>query len=157
MADPTPEVPKPEAEQKPAKPKAPEYSLKFDPIGEFTETELYLRNRVTGKLWISERMSITLRSLTGREGDSIHEAIKVTQEMTSMHYQTEVTYRNLAYALVKIGDAEFSGTHEEKLNKVRDMSSMVLLKMSIAYAEFSDHVGELFAGKEGIVEAAKKS
>jgi hypothetical protein len=151
MADPTPETQKP-----PAKPKEPEYTLKFEPVGEFTETELFIRNRVTGKIWISAKTSVTFRSMTGREVDSIHEAIKVTQEMTSMHYQTEVTYRNLSHSLAKLGDVAFEGTAEEKLSKIRDMSAAVLLQLSMAYLEFSDHVGELFAGKE-INDSAKKS
>jgi hypothetical protein len=156
MADPTPAANGTEDAKKPDPPKGPEYTLKFEPVGEFTEAELFIRYRVVGKIWISDQTAITLRSMTGREVDSVHETVKVTQEMTSMHYQTEVTYRNLAHSLVKIGSSDFSGTPEEKLNKVRDMSAMVLLKLSIAYAEFSDHVGELFGRKE-VVDTAKKS
>lgn len=138
------------------KPPAPTYTLKFEPVGEFNETELFVRNRVTGQLWISETVSVTLRSLTGREVDAIHEAIKIGVEMTAMHYQTEVTYRNLAHSIVKIGDKEFTGKLEEKLDKIKDMSGVILLRMSLAYAEFSDHVSELFAGQKA-VDVAKKS
>jgi hypothetical protein len=149
MAD-APAAPTPKAKE------PPKYSLKFEPVGEFTETELFVRNRVSGKIWISGKTSITFRSMTGREVDMIHDAVKITQDMTSMHYQTEVTYRNLSHSIVKIGDASFDGTPEEKLSKVRDMSAAVLLQLSVAYLEFSDHVNELFAGKE-VNDSAKKS
>jgi hypothetical protein len=153
MADATPAAP---PEVTPKQPDPSKYTLKFEPVGEFTETELFIRNRVSGKVWITERMAVTLRSLTGREVDAIHEAIKVTPDMTSMHYQTEVTYRNLAHSLQNIGAEPFTGTIEEKLNKIRDLSATILLKTSLAYAEFSDHVADLLAGKEA-GEIAKKS
>jgi hypothetical protein len=152
MADPTPAAPQ-EADK--TKPDPLKYTMKFDHVGEFTEAELFIRNRVAGKIWLTERMSVTLRSLIGREVDAIHEAIKVGPDMTSMHYQTEVTYRNLAYSLQKIGDEPFVGTLEEKLVKIRDMSATILLKLSLAYAEFSDHVADLFVGKEAGALAKK--
>lgn len=138
------------------KPKRRPYQLKFEPIGEFSETELFVSGRVSGKVWISDSTPVTFKSMTGREVDVVNEAVKIKDGMSSLFYQTEITYQNLSFALEKIGDKPFSGKPEEKMSKIRDMSAAVLLRLSMAYLEFMDHVDEIFSGKV-VSDTSKKS
>lgn len=131
------------------------YTLKFEPIGEFNETELFTRGVLRAKFWLSEGIVARFKSLTGEDVDRINDAVKTTAQMTVTQYNTEITYHNLAHSLEAINDTIYSGTFEERLKKVRAMASAVLGRLTVAYLEFNDHVDELFAGKgDGL---AKKS
>jgi hypothetical protein len=141
--------------QKEAK-QARAYSLKFEPDKDFNETTLFLKGSVTGKVWISAAVPVSLRSLTGEEVDKINEAVTVKDGMSLQAYQTDLTYWNLAFSVTAIGSEPFSGTTEEKLAKLRKMATAVLTRMALAYLEFNSRVSELFDGKEA-TEVAKKS
>ncbi len=146
--------------QSPAQPPPPPppkvYTLGFEPIGEFSETELFLKGVIRAKLWISEKVPAHFRSLTGEDVDKVNEAVKVTPQMTASQYNTEITYHNLAHSIEAIGGAPFTGTVDERLKKIRAMASAVLGRLTMAYLEFNDHVDELFVGK-GVGDLAKKS
>lgn len=132
------------------------YTLKFEPVGEFTETELFTRGTVRGKVWITDTLAARFRSLTGEDVDRVNEAVKVTPQTTAAQYNTEITYHNLANSLEGVGDTTISGPVEDRLKKIRAMSSAVLQRLTVAYLEFNDHVDEIFVGK-GVADLAKKS
>lgn len=132
------------------------YMLKFEPVGEFSETELFMKGVVRAKLWLSDVTVARLKSMTGDEVDKINEAVKVTPTMTTTQYNTEITYHNIAHSLEAINDTPYAGTFEERLKKIRSMASAVLGRLTIAYLEFNDHIDEIFTGK-GVAELAKKS
>lgn len=133
-----------------------EYRLKFEPVGEFTEAELFVHGSVKGKAWLSEQSNVIFRSLIGTEVDEINTVVKATPDMTVNHFHTELTYRNLAHSMVEFGGKSFDGSIEEKLKKIRAMAGPILARLSIAYLEFGHHVDELFVGKVGL-DTAKKS
>lgn len=157
-----PEAPSQESPPKePAAPQAappPEkrYTLKFEPIGEFDEITLYTKGVVRGKVWISPTAVLTMRSLSAKEVDTINAAVKINDGMTLAHYNTEITYHNLAHSIEKIGDVDFKGEIAERIEKLRQMAAPVVTRFSLAYLEFNSRVDDLFIGKEGL-ETAKKS
>jgi glutamine cyclotransferase len=132
------------------------YTLKYEPIGEFSETELFVKGVVRAKFWLSDGIVARLKSLTGEDVDKVNDAVKATPQMTVTQYNTEITYHNLAHSLEAINDTIYSGSFEDRLKKVRAMASAVLGRLTVAYLEFNDHVDELFAGKGGS-DLAKKS
>ena len=147
------------AEQTPASPaalKAPEYMLKWEPIGEFSEEALFTKGTVRAKVWISDKTAVHYRSLGGEEVYKINEGIKVAEGMSVSHFRTEQTYWNLAFSVETIGDKAFEGTFAEKLARVRVMAAPILSRLSFGYLEFSGHVDDLFVGKKGD-DVAKKS
>jgi hypothetical protein len=132
------------------------YTLRFEPIGEFNETELFLKGVIRAKVWISEKVCARFKSMTGEDVDKVNEAVKVTPQTTASQYNTEITYHNLAHSIEAVGETAFSGTVDERLKKIRAMASAVLGRLTMAYLEFNDHVDELFVGK-GVGDLAKKS
>ena len=146
-------------ETKPVEPKAPEpvrYILKFEPVGTFTETELFTKGFLRGKVWVSDQTPVTFRSLTGEETDKIDEAVKIKPGMSQREYNTQTTYYNLAYGVEAVGEEKLSGTDEDKVKKLKSMASAIVARMSLAWLEFNGRVDELFVGKGGL-ELAKKS
>jgi hypothetical protein len=143
--------------QSPAQAPPPKtYTLRFEAAGEFNETELFLKGVIRAKIWISEKVCVRFKSMTGEDVDKVNEAVKVTPQMTASQYNTEITYHNLAHSIEAVGETQFSGTIDERLKKIRAMASAVLGRLTMAYLEFNDHVDELFVGK-GVGDLAKKS
>lgn len=133
-----------------------EYTLKFEPVGDFNETELFVKGFVKGRLWLSDKMTVVYRSLIGTEVDAINEAVKIVPGMTITHFNTEQTYHNLAHSIEEVGGKKFEGTLEEKLQRIRPMAGPILARLSLAYLEFGHHVDDLFKTNGGL-ETAKKS
>lgn len=131
------------------------YTLRFEPGSEFDETTLFLKGRVRGTLWISEAVPVVMRSLTGREVDAINEAVKIKEGMSVHQFNTEVTYWNLTYALESISGKRPPEAVEERLEWLKDLAAPILSRLQVAYLEFSDHVADLFKGKEGGALAKK--
>jgi hypothetical protein len=146
-----PEKPKPEPEKLENR-----YILKFEPVGVFSETELFVKGFLRGKIWVSDQTTVTFRSLTGEETDKIDEVVKIKPGMSQREYNTQTTYYNLAYGVEAIGEEKLSGTAEEKVKRLKSMASAVVARISLAWLEFNGHVDELFVGKGGL-ELAKKS
>ncbi len=140
----------------PVSPPTKSYTLKFEPIGAFTADELFVKGFLKGKFWISDTIVARFRSMTGEDVDKINEAVKVSASTTVAHYNTEITYRNLAHSLEAINDTVFSGDVEDRVKKVRSMPSALLGRLSLAYLEFNDRIDSLFIGKEA-EGVAKKS
>lgn len=138
------------------KPRKPHYTLPWDPVGKFDEETLFVQGRIQAKFWLSSTITVVFRSLLGEEIDKINEAVKVGKEMSIGHFNTEITYQNYAYSLVRIRDEDFSGTLEEKLAKIRALPAPILIRLQLAYLEFNDHIDDLFVGKE-VLDLAKKS
>lgn len=145
MAD----APAPAPEAPPAASK-PTYTLKFEPVGDFTDMEIYLKGCVRGKFWLSENVIAQMKSLTGEEIDTINAAVKPETTWTVTRYNTEVTNLNLALSLEKVSDRIFGGTLEEKVAAIRKMGAPILSRMQLAFVELNERVNELFAikGKE---------
>jgi hypothetical protein len=150
-----PEAAAAEVKDQPTAKKERVYSFKFEPDPEFTETALFLKGSIRGKIWISDMTSVVMRSLLCDEVDKINDAVRIKEGMSINAYQTEITYWNLAFSTVRLGDAFFEGTTEEKIKKLRQMASPILMRLSMAYLEFSDHVDDLFKGKEALAIAKK--
>lgn len=152
----------PDAAQADPKPPAPAavqpypYKLVFEPVGDFSEAELFIKGFVSGKIWLSDKNFVIMRSLIGTEVDEINEKVKVTADMTVSHFNTEITYNNLARSIKELAGKPFDGTVDEKLSKIRGIAGPILARLSMAYLEFGHHVDELFVGKEG-GDTAKKS
>lgn len=144
----------PETPDKPAEER--KYILKFEPVGEFSETELFVKGCVRGKIWISDQTPLLMKSLTGEETDKVDEAVRVKPGMSQREYNTQTTYYNLAYSIEAIGDKKLDGPIEDRVKQIRAMAAPVLGRMSLAILEFGIHVDELFVGKGGL-ELAKKS
>lgn len=157
MADaPAPTQAPPSEKSKAATPPPYPYLLKWEPIGEFTEEALFIKGVVRAKVWITEKVIIHYRSLSGEEVDKVNEGIKVTEGMSVAHFKTEQSYWNLAHSIESIADKPFEGKVEEKLAMIRKMAAPILHRILLGYMEFGNHVDDLFVGKGG-QEVAKKS
>jgi hypothetical protein len=150
--------PAPDAKTPPAKPEEPkrEYVLRWEPDKEFDESALFTKGRVAAKVWISDKTFIALQSLSGEEVDKVNEKVKIGQGMSFSHYNTEITYENLAYAAISINGEPVKGSHEERVAYFKKMAAPILARFAMAYLEFNLHVDDLFAGK-GVLDTAKKS
>lgn len=137
-------------------PEPKRYTLKFEPVGTFDETELFVKGTVRGKVWLTDSSWAQFKSLTGEEVDQVNSAVKVTPQTTAAQYNTDVTYHNLARALEELAGAKVTGSIEERIARLRGMSSAVLGRLTMAYLEFNEHVDGIFAGK-GVADLAKKS
>lgn len=146
-----PETPQAESEKQQRK-----YILKFEPVGAFSETELFIKGFVRGKVWVSDQIPVVMRSLTGEETDKVDEAVKVKPGMSQREYNTLTTYYNLAYAIESVGDKKLDGAIEDRVKYFKAMAAPILGRMALAVLEFGGHVDELFVGKGG-AELAKKS
>jgi len=133
-----------------------QYILKFEPTEPFTETELFARGCVRGKVWITDKVPVTMRSLVGEETDKIDEAVRIKPGMSQREYNTLTTYYNLAYGIESVGDQKLSGSIEDRVKYLKGLASPILGRLSLAWIEFNTHVDELFVGKGGL-ELAKKS
>jgi len=140
----------------PAPPQKRPYTLRFEPVGEFNETELFTKGTLRAKLWISDKIVASFKSLTGEEVDRINEAVKVTPQTTTAQYNTEITYHNLAHSIESVNGSVMPSDFAERLKKFRSMASAVIGRLSLAYLEFNDRIDELFVGK-GVAELTKKS
>lgn len=149
--------PAPEAE-KPAEPEKPKrnYVLNWEPTKDFDEASLFTKGRVSAKVWISDKTFIGLQSLSGEEVDKVNEKVKVGNGMSFTHYNTEITYENLAYAGISINGEPVKGDHEARVAYFKKMAAPILARFALAYLEFNAHVDDLFAGK-GVLDTAKKS
>jgi len=132
------------------------YALKFEPDQDFNETTLFVKGTVRGTVWISAAIQLGLRSLLAEESDKINDEVKIKDGMTISTYQAEITYWNLAYAIESIGGKPFEGSVQDKIKQLRGKATAVLVRMSMAYLEFCNHVDDLFRGKEAL-DLAKKS
>lgn len=149
----------PEVQDPPAPPaEAPKktYTLKFEPLEDFSEMALFVKGRVRGKVWVTDRIPVVYRTLIGSEIDAVNAAVKVREGMSITQYNTESSYHNLAHTVEQVGDVKLEGTVEERLQKIRAMAAPVLTRLLAGYLEFNDRVSDLFAGKEAS-EIAKKS
>jgi hypothetical protein len=131
------------------------YTFKFEPDPEFTETALFLNGSIRGRIWVSDVTHLVMRSLLSEDVDRINSEVRIKEGMSINAYQTEITYWNLALSIVRLGDKGFDGTTEEKVAKLRKMASPILMRLSMAYLEFCDHVDDLFKGKEALAVAKK--
>lgn len=132
--------------QKPPPPPKPKrnYTYRFEPIGDFDEDEMYIRGRVRGRIWISPKLFVEMRSVLGKETDEVYDLVRIEKGMSQDKYNTEITYHSIAQALEKIGDKPFQGTLSEKVTKLREMAGPLNSRMQLAYIEFSDHVQDIF-------------
>ena len=150
--------PAPEAKTPPASPDQPkrDYVLRWEPEKDFNESTLFTKGRVAAKVWISDQTFIALQSLSGEEVDKVNETVKVGNGMSFSHYNTEVTYHNLAFSAINVNGEPVKGSHEERVAFFKKMAAPILARFALAYLEFNAHVDDLFAGK-GVLDAAKKS
>lgn len=150
--------PAPEAKKPPAEPEKPkrEYILRWEPEKEFDESSLFTKGRVSAKVWISDKTFIGLQSLSGEEVDKVNEKVKIGNGMSFSHYNTEITYENLAYSGISINGEAVKGDHETRVAYFKKMAAPILARFALAYLEFNGHVDDLFVGK-GVLDTAKKS
>ena len=160
MADASPALPAvaapaPPVPQKPQKKKI-EYEFRFEPVGDFTAADLFIKGEIAAKMWITPKISAVYKSLTGEEVDKINEAVKVKDGMSVTQFNTEITYYNLAYSVIEIDGKPVTGGLQDKLGRYRKMSANILTLFQVAYLEFNAHVNELLEGEEAL-GIAKKS
>ncbi len=155
-ATPAPPPAAPAEATPPQSPPKKTYTLKFEPGEDFTEVALYTKGVVRGKIWISPAVVVDMRSLSAKEVDEINSAVKITDGMTTNHYNTEITYQNLAHSIDKIGNEKLDPDIGKRIEKLKSMAAPVVTRLSLAYLEFNSRVDDLFVGKEAL-ETAKKS
>lgn len=148
MPDAPAAAPPPAAEAPAKKPK--EYTLKFEPIGDFNLETLFVRGFLAAKIWLTDTIAVELKSLTGEEVDEVNNSVfKLTEKMTQYQYNTEVTYRNLAHSVMKLGSEAVTGTFEEKVAKTKKRAGSVIGRMQLAYLELNDRIDDLYVPQEG--------
>lgn len=137
------------------KPEKDKYTLKFEPVGEWSEETLFINGRLRGKVNLGQRLSVIMKSLSGNEVDQVYKAVPVVQGMSRDQYNTEVTYYDLAYSLDSIGDKKMPEKLEDRLTMLRGLAAPILSRLTLAYLEFNARVDELFRGQEALGTAKK--